>query len=80
LPYAYAQAGRTLTGPVAFQLRAPSGAAWDFLPEAEPATTIRGDGAELCQVAARRMAPEDTALTGDGPDADAVLELVRTYA
>jgi uncharacterized protein (TIGR03084 family) len=80
LPYAFAQAGRTLTGPVALELRAPSGAAWDLVPEAEPVTVIRGDGAELCQVAARRMAPEDTGLTGDGPDADAVLQLIRTYA
>lgn len=80
LPYAFTQAGRTLTGPVAFELQAPSGTAWDFVPKTEPVTTIRGDGAELCQVAARRVAPEDTGLTGDGPDVDSVLELVRTYA
>jgi uncharacterized protein (TIGR03084 family) len=80
LPYAFAEAGRTLTGPVAFELRAPSGAAWSFVPESEPATVIRGAGAELCEVAARRRAPEDTGLVGEGPDAAAVLELVRTYA
>lgn len=80
LPYAFAQAGRTLTGPVAFELRAPSGAAWRFVPDDDPVTVIRGEGAELCQVAARRVAPEDTGLQGEGPDAEAVLELVRTYA
>ena len=46
----------------------------------EPATTIEGLGAELCAVAARRVAPSDTSLRGTGPDARAVLELVRTYA
>jgi uncharacterized protein (TIGR03084 family) len=45
-----------------------------------PLTVIRGDAVELCLVAARRVAPEDTDLRGEGPDADAVLELVRTYA
>lgn len=80
LPYAFARAGRELTGPVAFELRGPSGAAWDFVPDDEPTTFIRGDGIELCLVAARRVDPSDTALRGEGPDADAVLELVRTYA
>lgn len=80
LPYAFARAGREPAGPVAFELRAPSGAAWRFVPDAEPLTTIRGDGAELCLVAARRLDPGATRLRGEGPDADAVLELVRTYA
>ena len=31
-------------------------------------------------VAARRVDPSDTGLTGEGPDTEAVLELVRTYA
>jgi hypothetical protein len=35
---------------------------------------------ELCLVAARRVDPADTALEAEGPDARAVLELVRTYA
>jgi hypothetical protein len=34
----------------------------------------------LCAVAARRVAPSATSLVGEGPDADAVLALVRTYA
>jgi uncharacterized protein (TIGR03084 family) len=80
LPYAFGRDGRELTGPVAFDLRSPSGERWHFVPDAEPATVIEGAGAELCLVAARRVAPEDTSLRGAGPDARAVLELVRTYA
>ena len=80
LPYAFERDGRTLAGPVAFRLRGPSGARWDLVPDGEPVTTITGDGVELCLVAARRVDARDTGLTGDGPDADAVLELVRTFA
>jgi uncharacterized protein (TIGR03084 family) len=80
LPYAFGRAGRELAGPVAMNLRGPAGEPWDFLPDGEPVTTIRGDGLELCLVAARRTEPGETALRGEGPDATAVLELVRTYA
>jgi uncharacterized protein (TIGR03084 family) len=80
LPYAFTRAGRQLAGPVAFQLRGPAGDSWEFRPETDPATTISGGAAELCLVAARRADPTDTSLTGEGPDATAVLELVRTYA
>jgi len=84
LPYAFARAGRELAGPVAFELQAPSGARWHFVPVTDPATepvtVIEGDGVELCLVAARRVAPDDTSLHGAGPDARTVLELVRTYA
>jgi uncharacterized protein (TIGR03084 family) len=80
LPYAFVRAGRVLSGPVAFELEGPSGSAWTFVPEDDAATIIRGDGVELCLVAARRIDPADTGLEGEGPDATAVLELVRTYA
>jgi uncharacterized protein (TIGR03084 family) len=80
LPYAFGRAGRELSGPVSFELRAPAGHPWDFLPDSEALTTIRGEAAELCLVAARRADPADTALRGEGPDAQAVLSLVRTYA
>ena len=43
-------------------------------------TTITGPVADLCQVAARRLDPTRTSLTGDGPDVADVLALVRTYA
>jgi uncharacterized protein (TIGR03084 family) len=80
LPYAFSRAGRSLAGPVAFELRGPDGDEWHFLPDDLAVTTIRGDGVELCNVAARRVAPSATSLHGEGPDAAAVLDLVRTYA
>jgi len=80
LPYAFARAGQKMTGPVAFELDGPRGDRWDFVPDAEPLTTIRGSADDLCNVAARRIDPSDTSLVGDGPDAAAVLDLVRTYA
>ena len=80
LPYAFGRAGRSLAGPVAFELRGPDDDAWNFAPDEPAVTTIRGDGVELCLVAARRVEPSATGLTGDGPDVAAVLELVRTYA
>ncbi|MBV8981884.1 MAG: maleylpyruvate isomerase family mycothiol-dependent enzyme [Acidimicrobiia bacterium] len=80
LPYAFARAGRELSAPVAFELGGPTGERWDFIPDEPPATTVRGPGVELCLVAARRMDPAETSLEGQGPDAAAVLELVRTYA
>jgi uncharacterized protein (TIGR03084 family) len=86
LPYAFARAGRELGGPVRFDLTLPSGERAVFDPEprkdrsADAPTVIRGSAEELCQVAARRRDPADTALVGEGPDAAAVLDLVRTYA
>ncbi len=80
LPYAFTRDGRTLTGPVAFELTGPKGDAWDFIPDEPIVTTIRGAASELVQVAARRLEGKASALTGEGPDVDAVLELVRTYA
>jgi uncharacterized protein (TIGR03084 family) len=80
LPYAFSSAGRTLTGPVAFELSGPAGAPWTFAPDEPAATTIRGTALDLCQVAGQRADAADTGLTGEGPDADAVLALVRTFA
>jgi uncharacterized protein (TIGR03084 family) len=80
LPYAFSRSGQELSGPVAFHLRGPSGDAWDFVPDEPASTTVSGAGAELCLVAARRLDPSQTSLRADGPDADAVLALVRTYA
>jgi uncharacterized protein (TIGR03084 family) len=80
LPYAFARDGRALAGPVAFELRAPSRARWQMIPDEQPVTVIEGSGHELCLVAARRVAPDETSLGGTGPDVASVLELVRTYA
>lgn len=80
LPYAFARAGRELSGPVGFDLAGPSGQEWSFGMADSPVTVVRGDGVELCLVAARRAAPSATGLVASGVDGAAVLELVRTYA
>jgi uncharacterized protein (TIGR03084 family) len=80
LPYAFARAGQTLAGPVALRLTAPDGTVWAFEPDEPAATTVAGPALDFCLVAARRSTPSETALTATGPDAAAVLELVRTFA
>ncbi len=42
LPYAFASAGLQLQGPVAFDLVAPNGEQWVFLPDETPVTAITG--------------------------------------
>src|SRR5437588_659379 len=73
-------AGRTLAGPVALALTAPDGTIWEFRPDGPAATTVTGPALDFCLVAARRIPPSATALEARGPDGDAVLELVRTFA
>ena len=80
LPYAFARAGRALAGPVAFSLAAPGGDTWHFVPDEPAVTTIEGSALDLCTVAGQRADASDTDLQGEGPDAAAVLELVRTFA
>ncbi len=80
LPYAFERADAAMNGPVALDLTGPDGAQWRFDPDAPALTTIRGSAAEFCDVAARRVDPDATGLVGNGPDAAAVLRLVRTYA
>src|SRR5690349_14893475 len=80
LPYAFTRDGRDLSGPVEFDLVGPDGAPWHFVPVEPPVTVIAGPGVDLCLVAARRVPPSATQLRATGPDAEAVLDLVRTYA
>ena len=80
LPYAFARSSRQLSGPVALSLVAPDGSTWEFTPNEPAATTVTGPALDFCLVAARRADPAGTALTATGPDAAAVLELVRTFA
>jgi uncharacterized protein (TIGR03084 family) len=79
IPYAFQRAGREAPGDVAFRLDAPSGAAWAFGDDDAP-TRITGSGYELCLVAGQRANAAATGLVGEGPRADEVLELVRTFA
>jgi uncharacterized protein (TIGR03084 family) len=86
LPHAFARAGRPAPGPVAFELTAPSGDVWTFAPGKSPhagsdaPTRLTGDAVELCLVAGQRLDAAATGLRAEGPDGDAVLELVRTFA
>jgi hypothetical protein len=52
----------------------------DDAPEGADPTTVEGDALDLCQVAGQRAAAAGTSLTATGPDAEGVLDLVRTFA
>ncbi len=80
VPYAFERAGRTQSGPVAFDLVGPDGERWVFGTDTKPLTVVTGSAHELCLLAGRRRVPEETALVATGPDAAAALALVRTYA
>ena len=80
IPYAFTRDGLEPPGPVAFELTAPSGADWTFRPDGDAPSVIRGPGYDLCRVASRRVSPADTSLTAEGPDGEAVLSLIRTWA
>lgn len=80
LPYAFARSGQVLSGPVAFVLDAPDRSTWSFGDAVGPATTVTGSARDLCTVAGQRAAAAETGLRATGPDAAAVLALVRTYA
>ena len=79
IPYAFQRAGREPPGPVAFRLTSPSGAPWHHGDDDAP-TRVSGDGVELCLVAGQRLAATDSSLVGEGPRADEVLDLIRTFA
>lgn len=79
LPYAFTRSGQELRGPVAVCLAAPDGSVWSFGADSAM-TTVRGPALDFCLVAGRRLSPAMSSLEADGPDAHAVLELLRTYA
>jgi uncharacterized protein (TIGR03084 family) len=78
LPYAFSRAGLPAPGPVTFELTGPTGQPWVFGDGT--GTVVRGSAFELCEVAAQRAPASATRLSASGPDATAVLELVRTFA
>jgi uncharacterized protein (TIGR03084 family) len=80
VPYALARSGVAAQGEVAFVLDAPDGSTWAFGEPATAPTVLRGTASDLCTVAGQRAAAADTSLRATGPDADAVLRLVRTFA
>ncbi|MGI5282287.1 maleylpyruvate isomerase family mycothiol-dependent enzyme [Nonomuraea polychroma] len=78
LPYAFAVAG--LPGaPVFCDLTAPDGARWTFGDPDAP-NRITGLASEFCRVGARRLTPEQTGLTAQGPRGADALRAVRNYA
>jgi uncharacterized protein (TIGR03084 family) len=79
VPYALTQAGVAQTGEVRFALTGPDGDPWTF-GDADAPTVVSGRAVDLCTVAGQRASAPDTALSAEGPDADAVLRLVRTFA
>lgn len=79
VPYAFERAGLPPPAAVGFDLELPSGARLDLGVD-RAATTVRGTALDLCRVAGQRADAADTALTAHGPDAAAVLRLVRTFA
>lgn len=80
LPYAFARAGESVSGGVAFHLDTPDGDVWHIGDEVDAPTVVRGTARDLCTVAGQRAAPQETSLTATGPDAEPVLRLVRTFA
>jgi uncharacterized protein (TIGR03084 family) len=80
LPYAFHRAGRSLAGPVAVSLYAPDKTTWEFGEKAAAATIVEGPAEEFCLVAGRRLMPDATSLIAEGADAEAVVELIRTFA
>lgn len=80
VPYALARSGLTSHGDVAFVLDAPDGSTWQFGDPLAAASVLRGSALDLCTVAGQRATAAETSLTAEGPDAAAVLRLVRTFA
>lgn len=80
LPYAFGRSGASLSGPVLLQLTAPSGEPWVFEPDELATTTVTGSAFDWCLLAARRKPVDETSLRAEGPEAETVLSLARTYA
>ncbi|MEX2292655.1 MAG: maleylpyruvate isomerase family mycothiol-dependent enzyme [Acidimicrobiales bacterium] len=80
LPYAFARAGRELSGPVEFDLTGPGGVRWRLALGGPATTVVSGPALDLCHVAGQRADAADTDLVAVGPDSAEVLALVRTFA
>jgi uncharacterized protein (TIGR03084 family) len=79
LPYALSLTGGPASD-VFCDLTAPDGVArWQFGP-AGADSAITGQAGEFCRVAAQRLAPAQSALQATGPQGEAALSVLRTYA
>lgn len=80
VPYALTRGGVAPTGAVAFDLTGPTGDRWSFGDPDVARTVVRGPAVELCTVAGQRGDAASTSVVASGPDATAVLRLMRTFA
>ena len=80
LPYAFQRRRPHAERPGRLRPHGASRAGLVAPPRRARSTTVTGTAVDLCAVAARRVEPAATGLVAEGPDAAAVLELVRTYA
>ena len=78
LPYAFALAGQE-AHPVYCELTGPSGDTWRYGPTGVD-STITGPAGAFCRVGAQRLTPQDSGLVTTGPNGDAALRVLRTYA
>jgi uncharacterized protein (TIGR03084 family) len=78
LPYAFGLHNQP-AHPVYCHLTAPDGTIWTYGPP-DADSTITGPAGDFCRVGARRLTPEQSALVGSGPHADAALQVLRNYA
>ena len=78
LPYAFALASQE-AHPVYCELVGPSGDIWRYGPT-DADSTITGPAGAFCRVGAQRLAPQDSGLLAEGPNGQAALRVLRTYA
>jgi uncharacterized protein (TIGR03084 family) len=78
LPYAFALAGED-PHPVYCELTGPGGDTWRYGPTGAD-STVTGAAGAFCRVGARRLAPEGSGLVATGPNGEAALRVLRTYA
>ena len=79
LPYAFAVEGLE-PHDVFCELTAPDGTTtWHYGPPDADAT-VRGPAGDFCRIGARRLKPEESRLTAEGPHAAQALRALRNYA
>lgn len=80
LPYAFGAAGRQQPpGDLRVELRAPSGATWEYGPADAP-NRIAGSAGEFCRLFVHRLRlSESTTLAHEGAGAQAALEVARAF-
>jgi uncharacterized protein (TIGR03084 family) len=81
LPYSFLRSGIEATGGVRFELTSATDDSDVRIFGADDAPTlIAGAAVDLCRVAGQRADATETSLCGTGPDAPAVLRIMRTFA